>query len=114
MTRALEDAWRCGTRALRTHIDWPDPLPPLSLPVLLELREVWRGRIALQFVSLTPLDAFDAEGAAWERARLLSELGGVLGVFAYRNAELGTQAAARLRVGRGARTGARPARGRRA
>jgi cytosine deaminase len=38
MTRALEDAWRCGTRALRTHIDWPDPLPPPSLPVLMELR----------------------------------------------------------------------------
>jgi cytosine/creatinine deaminase len=88
MTRALEDAWRCGTRALRTHIDWPDPLPPLSLSVLLELRETWRNRVELQFVSLTPLDAFDAEGAAWERARLLSELGGVLGTYAYRNADL--------------------------
>lgn len=88
MTRALEDAWRCGTRAMRTHLDWPDPKPPLSLAVLLELREAWRARIELQFASLTPLDAFDAEGAAGERARLLAELGGVLGVFAYRNADL--------------------------
>jgi cytosine deaminase len=88
MTRALEDAWRCGTRALRTHIDWPDPLPPVSLPVLLELRDAWRDRITLQFVALTPLDAFDAEGSAAERARLLARHGGVLGCHAYRNVDL--------------------------
>lgn len=87
MTRALEDAWRCGTRALRTHLDWPDPGAPLALPVLLELREQWAGRVEIQFVSLTALDIFDAQGAARERARLLREAGGVLGAFAYRNAD---------------------------
>src|SRR4051812_28267630 len=91
MTRALEDAWRCGTRALRTHIDWPDPLPPPSLPVLLELREAWSDRITLQFAALTPLDAFDAQGSAAERVRLLAELGGVLGCYAFRNADLASK-----------------------
>jgi len=88
MTRALEDAWRCGTRAMRTHLDWPDPTAPLSLQVILQLREAWRGRIDLQFVSLTPLDDFDKDGSAADRARILREGGGVLGAFAYCNADV--------------------------
>lgn len=93
MTRALQDAWQCGTRALRTHLDWPDPQAPLALPVLLQLREQWRGRIEIQFASLTPLDLFDAQGAADERARLVRQAGGLLGTYAYRNTDL----AAKLR-----------------
>ena len=87
MTRALQDAWQCGTRALRTHLDWPEPQSPLALPVLLALREQWRGRIAIQFAALTPLDVFDAQGAAAARARVLRETGGVLGTYVYRNAD---------------------------
>ena len=85
MTRALDDAWGAGTRAMRTHLDWHEPREPLSLAVLLEVRDEWRGRVELQFVSLTHLDLFDAEGYAAARARTLREHGGVLGVYAYRN-----------------------------
>ena len=88
MARALDDAWRCGTRALRTHLDWSDPQAPLSFEVLLDLREDWRDRIELQFVSLTPLERFDEQGAAAERARTLAATGGILGAFVYRNVDL--------------------------
>lgn len=85
MERALQDAWLSGTRALRTHLDWVQPEPPAALAVFEALREEWRGRIELQFVSLTPLDLF-ADLAAGERiAREVKRAGGVLGAFVYRN-----------------------------
>lgn len=88
MERALQEAWRFGTRALRTHLDWGRGAPPPSLPVLQELRAQWRGRIELQFVSLTPLDVFaDAEAGA-QIAQEVRRAGGVLGAFVYRNADL--------------------------
>lgn len=85
MHRALDDAWRAGTRAMRTHLDWYEAREPLSLAVLREVRDEWRGRVELQFVSLTDLDLFDAEGRAAARARTLREHGGVLGAYVYRN-----------------------------
>jgi len=85
MERALHDAWQCGTRALRTHLDWVHAEPPAAIPVFEALREEWRGRVELQFVSLTPLDLF-ADLAAGERiAREVKRAGGVLGAFVYRN-----------------------------
>ena len=88
MERALHDAWRSGTRALRTHLDWIDTAPPLSLDVFKQLREEWRGRVELQCVALVPLDVF-ADHAAGERiARDVRDVGGVLGAFVYRNDDL--------------------------
>ena len=85
MERALHDAWQSGARALRTHLDWVQPEPPAALPVFEALREEWRGRVELQFVSLTPLDLF-ADLAAGERiACEVKRAGGVLGAFVYRN-----------------------------
>ncbi|HEX7865761.1 MAG TPA: amidohydrolase family protein [Variovorax sp.] len=85
MERALHDAWQSGTRALRTHLDWVQAEPPAALAVFEALREEWRGRVELQFVSLTPLDLF-ADLAAGERiAREVKRAGGVLGAFVYRN-----------------------------
>ncbi|MCJ0761661.1 amidohydrolase family protein [Variovorax terrae] len=95
MARALDDAWRCGTRALRTHLDWGGPATPLSLAVLLALREEWRGRVELQFVSLTPLDVFDDAVAGEAIAHAVAQANteapgrpGVLGAFVYRNEEI--------------------------
>ncbi|NML44529.1 amidohydrolase family protein [Ramlibacter sp. G-1-2-2] len=85
MTRALQDAWASGTRAMRTHLDWTGVEVPVALPVLREVREEWRGRIELQFVSLTALDLFDVDGAAQRRAGTLRQHGGILGAFVYRN-----------------------------
>lgn len=85
MQRALDEAWRAGTRALRTHIDWVQPDAPAALAVFEALRDEWRGRIELQFVSLTPLDLF-ADFEAGERiARQVKRAGGTLGAFVYRN-----------------------------
>ncbi|RZL65320.1 MAG: amidohydrolase [Variovorax sp.] len=88
MERALHEAWHSGTRALRTHLDWVTPEAPVALGVFEALRAEWQDRIALQFVSLTPLDVL-ADPAAGERiAQDVKRAGGVLGAFVYRNAEL--------------------------
>ncbi|MGJ7604697.1 amidohydrolase family protein [Variovorax sp. LT1R20] len=85
MERALHDAWQSGTRALRTHIDWVQPEAPAALAVFEALREEWRGRIELQFVSLTPLDVFSDLAAGERIAAEVKRAGGVLGAFVYRN-----------------------------
>ena len=88
MERAVEEAWRTGTRALRTHLDWPEPKVPAALAVFGQLRADWQGRMAMQFVSLTPLDVF-ADAAAGETiAAAVRGAGGVLGAFIYRNPDL--------------------------
>lgn len=61
MARALREAYDCGTRAMRTHLDWPDAQTPRALAALEHLRDAWRGRIVLQCVSLTPLDVLGAD-----------------------------------------------------
>ena len=76
---ALRCAWAHGTVALRTHIDSRPPRHPISWPVFRELREEWRGRIALQAVSLVPLEAFADAAYATEIADLVRDSGGVLG-----------------------------------
>lgn len=85
MERALEDAWRGGTRAMRTHLDWPEPGTPPALMAFEAARREWAGRIELQFVSLTPLDLFADEVAGEVVAAQVARAGGVLGSFIYRN-----------------------------
>ncbi|WP_077002239.1 amidohydrolase family protein [Variovorax sp. KK3] len=85
MERALDEAWQAGTRALRTHLDWPGADAPASLAVFEDLRARWQDRVAMQFVALVPLDVF-ADAAAGERiAQAVQRAGGVLGAFVYRN-----------------------------
>lgn len=88
MGRALDEAWRCGTRALRTHIDWGQPEAPPALAVACELRAQWQGRIDLQIVALTPLDVYADAEAGVRIAQQSREAGAVLGAFVYRNPEL--------------------------
>jgi cytosine/creatinine deaminase len=85
---ALARAEAAGIGALRTHVDWDAPAPPRAWDVLGELAEEWRGRIAVQRASLTPLDrlADPEEGAAI--AARVARSGGVLGAFVYRNEHL--------------------------
>ena len=56
MDFALRCAFAHGTGALRTHIDSYPKQTPISWPVFAEMREHWKGRIALQAVSLCPID----------------------------------------------------------
>ena len=95
MQRAVQDAYRHGTRAMRTHLDWTDDHIPKALQVFEAMRDDWLGRIELQCVSLTPLDTFDGSPRGLDIAR---ELAGVnarthsntalLGAFVYRNADM--------------------------
>jgi cytosine deaminase len=96
MSQALEQAWRCGTRAMRTHLDWVERDAPPSLAVFERLRAEWADRIELQCVSLTPLDLFDdafaGEDIALEVARVNAQdprgRAAALGAFVYRNDRL--------------------------
>src|ERR1051325_10194441 len=56
MDFALRCAFAHGTGALRTHIDSYPKQTPISWPLVAEMREHWKGRIALQAVSLYPID----------------------------------------------------------
>ena len=85
MQRAVNDAWHHGTRALRTHLDWPTAGAPPSLAAFERTREAWHGRMALQFVSLTPLDVLAEADNAERIAHAVRRANGVLGAFIYRN-----------------------------
>jgi cytosine deaminase len=56
MQFSLRSAFAHGTGAIRTHLDSIGPQTAISWPVFAELREEWRGRIALQAVALFPID----------------------------------------------------------
>lgn len=88
MGAALQEAWRHGTRALRTHLDWMEPGRPPSVDVLCALRVEWRGRLDIEWVSLTALDVFDDPAVAQNIAAQVREAGGILGCFVYRNPDL--------------------------
>ena len=79
MEFALRCAYAQGTVAIRTHLDSIGAQPEISWPVFVELRERWRGRIALQAVALFhPAAAADD---AWlvRLADLVAAHGGILG-----------------------------------
>jgi cytosine/creatinine deaminase len=76
--RALEQAWRHGLRAIRSHVDSGGPATRPSWEALLELRRRWAGRVDLQLVALVPLAHWcGAEGE--ELARWVADRGGWLG-----------------------------------
>jgi len=85
MERGLQEAWRSGVRALRTHLDWMSSERPLSVNVLSDLRAQWLDRLDIQWVSLTALDHFDDRTWAHGMASQVKFMGGVLGCFIYRN-----------------------------
>jgi cytosine deaminase len=60
VARRMDFALRCafahGTAAIRTHLDSIGPQTAISWPVFAELRERWKGRIALQAAALFPTE----------------------------------------------------------
>lgn len=88
MERALQEAYACGTRAMRTHLNWEQAAAPAALPVFAQVQAAWRGRVDLQWVSLTPLDLFADAAMGDAIAQAVCAAGGVLGAFVYRNADL--------------------------
>jgi cytosine deaminase len=62
---ALHCAWEHGTRLIRTHVDTWLPWGEVNHAAMQELRETWRGRIALQTVPLTGVSNYaGSEGDA--------------------------------------------------
>ena len=76
--RALDQAWRYGLRAMRSHVDSLGPWSEICWEVLGSQRQRWAGRVDLQLVALVPIQHWlSAEG---ERlARQVAARGGVLG-----------------------------------
>ena len=102
MQRAIDEAYRHGTRAMRSHLDWSSMDTPPALAVFEAVRAAWQGRMALQCVSLTPLDLLDDPLAGQQIARTLANVNAgasgadpshpadvaILGAFVYRNADM--------------------------
>ena len=61
--RALEQAWRYGLRAIRSHVDSLGPWSPTCWEVLSGLRRQWAGRVELELVALVPLEHWLSEAA---------------------------------------------------
>src|SRR3954447_3344726 len=80
MDFALRCAFAHGTGALRTHIDSYPKQTPVSWPLFAEMREHWKGRIALQAVSLYPIDmALNDEPNFRAMVETVAKHGGLLG-----------------------------------
>lgn len=80
--RRFSFALRCaeahGTAGIRTHLDSGSDQAAVTWPVFTELREAWRGRVALQGVALISIDGYATpEGEAL--AARVAEAGGLLG-----------------------------------
>ncbi len=85
--RRFEFGLRCayahGTVAIRTHIDSLDPQYRVSWPIFAELREAWRGRIALQGAAIVGIALLDDDAYAQSLAACLREHGGIMGGVIY-------------------------------
>ncbi|MEE8272806.1 MAG: cytosine deaminase [Alphaproteobacteria bacterium] len=82
MAFGLACAYAHGTKAVRTHLDSIGKQTAITWPVFAELREAWAGRVALQGVSLSPIDMF-ADDEAVRVADTVADHGGVLGAVTY-------------------------------
>jgi cytosine deaminase len=83
MDFSLRSAYAHGTKALRTHLDSIAPQETISWPVFEDIRERWAGRIELQAVCLTGIEA--ARDKAWfaALAKRVAAAKGVLGCVTY-------------------------------
>ena len=80
--RALEQGWRYGLRAIRSHIDSLGPTAELCWDVLSSLRQRWAGRVDLELVALVPIHHWQSREGEQLARRVAAEhglLGGVLG-----------------------------------
>src|SRR5882724_8160996 len=79
MDFALRCAFAHGTGALRTHIDSYPKQTPITWPLFAEMREAWKGRIALQAVALSPIDVVNDEAVFRALVDTVAKHGGILG-----------------------------------
>src|SRR5580700_2406696 len=88
MRFGLACAYAHGTAAIRTHIDSIDAQTRISWPVFAELREEWRGRIALEGSPLFSIDRALDDNAMRDIEWAVRECGAMLGAVTYRVPEL--------------------------
>jgi cytosine deaminase len=89
MDFALRSAFAHGTAAIRTHLDSIGPQIGLSWPVFAEMRETWRGRIALQATPLFGIErALEPDHMAAIVAAVNRHGSGLVGAVAYPIPEL--------------------------
>lgn len=86
MTRALDEAWTNGVRAMRSHVQWNGLQPPTAWHVLGELAQDRSGTIALQRAALCDLDLLGDPDHGPGIAAQVAASGEVLGAFLYRHA----------------------------
>ena len=80
MDFALRCAFAHGTGALRTHIDSYPKQTEISWSVFAEMREQWKGRVALQAAALFPIDRALTDEAEFRfTVETVVKHGGVLG-----------------------------------
>src|SRR5436305_2464033 len=79
MDFALRCAFAHGTGALRTHIDSYPKQTPISWPLFAEMREHWKGRIALQAASLCPIDVVNGDAVCRALVDTVAKHDGILG-----------------------------------
>jgi cytosine/creatinine deaminase len=75
---ALRCAYAHGVAAIRTHLDSYEGSAETAWGVFRAMRDRWAGRIALQAVSILPIDIFRTPYGV-RIANLVAESGGVLG-----------------------------------
>jgi cytosine/creatinine deaminase len=78
MSFGLRCAYAHGVSAIRTHLDSVPEQAERSWGAFREMRAEWAGKVALQGVSLVPIDLFRGEGGD-RLAALVARSGGVLG-----------------------------------
>ena len=74
--RALDQAWRYGLRAMRSHVDSLGPWSETCWEVLSSLRQRWAGRVELELVALVPIQHWLSEaGERQARAQFFGASG---------------------------------------
>ena len=90
MEFSLRCAYAHGTIALRTHLDSLSPQETISWPVFEKIRERWKGRVALQAVSLVTVE--EVRNKRWfaSLAARVAAAKGVLGAVTFMVPDLDT------------------------
>lgn len=85
--RRFDFALRCaharGTVAIRTHLDSDGPRAAAAWTVFGQMREAWRGRVALQAVGLIAVDSVLDDALFGRLLDLVQAHGGWLGSYTY-------------------------------
>lgn len=91
MTTGMDEAWRAGCRAIRSHIDWTEPQVPLAWDIAAEVAQDWSARTPLIRSSLSGIDLLGDPAIGPQIAARVARDGQVLGAFIYRHPDLETR-----------------------